>query len=93
MSGFKDSIDLMNVDYDDVLHLYRGWRKSEASLKEKVKELNSLKEKVKDLQDSHAKFRGKMQALESVKEVQNVATSVLRKCFSCIYSSLIKSPF
>lgn len=64
-----ESVDLANVDYDDILHLYRGWKKSEGALKEKNKELHNLKERVKQLQDSHAKFRGQIQALESVKEL------------------------
>jgi hypothetical protein len=61
--------DLTNVDYEDVLHLYRGWRKSEGALKDKTKELNALKIRVKQLQESHIKFRGQIQALESVKEL------------------------
>jgi len=63
------TIDLLNVDYEDVLHLYRGWRHAESQLKEKNKELNSLKNRIKQLQDSHTKFRGQIQALESVKEL------------------------
>jgi DNA repair exonuclease SbcCD ATPase subunit len=61
--------DLTNVDYEDVLHLYRGWRKSEGALKEKTKELNALKIRVKQLQDSHVKFRAQIQSLESAKEL------------------------
>lgn len=61
--------DLHNVDYEDVLHLYRGWRKSEGALKDKNKELIALKARVKQLQDSHTRFRGQIQALESVKEL------------------------
>jgi chromosome segregation ATPase len=64
-----EEIDLSNVDYDDVLNLYRGWRRSEGALKEKSKELNALKERMKNLQDSHVKFRSQIQALESVKEL------------------------
>jgi chromosome segregation ATPase len=62
------SIDLDNVDYDDVLHLYRGWRRSETELKEKNKEFDELKEKCDHLQETHVKFRGQIQSLESVKE-------------------------
>lgn len=65
----KDSIDLMNVDYDDVLQLYKGWRRSENALKDKNKELSAMKMRIKQLQESHAKFRGQIQALESVKEL------------------------
>ncbi len=60
---------MMNIDYDDVLHLYRGWRKSETALKDKNKELEILKDSVKHLQESHSKFRGQITALESVKEL------------------------
>lgn len=65
----KESIDLMNIEYEDVLHLYRGWRKSESALKDKDKELATLKERVRQLQDSHSKFRSQIQSLESVKEL------------------------
>jgi chromosome segregation ATPase len=65
----SEEIDLSNVDYEDVLNLYRGWRRSEGALKEKSKELNSLKDRMKHLQDSHVKFRSQIQALESVKEL------------------------
>jgi chromosome segregation ATPase len=61
--------DLMNVDYEDVLHLYRGWRKSESALKEKNKELAQLRNRITILQDSHIKFRGQIQSLQSVKEL------------------------
>ena len=65
----KSSIDLLNVDYDDVLHLYRGWRRSEGMLRDKNRELNAFRARVKSLQDSHNKFRGQIQALENVKEL------------------------
>jgi len=65
----SEAPDLTNVDYEDVLHLYRGWRKSESALKDKNKELTQLKQRVKQLQDSHTRFRGQIQALESVKEL------------------------
>lgn len=68
-SSKSDAPDLTNVDYEDVLHLYRGWRKSEGALKDKNKELNALRARVKQLQDSHTRFRGQIQALESVKEL------------------------
>lgn len=65
----KNAVDLLNVDYDDVLHLYRGWRRSEGLLQDKNKELAALKGRIKQLQDSHLKFRSQIQALESVKEL------------------------
>ena len=65
----KGTIDLLNVDYEDVLHLYRGWRNAEGQLKDKNTEMTHLKGRIKQLQDSHVKFRGQIQALESVKEL------------------------
>lgn len=65
----KESIDLMNVDYEDVLHLYRGWRKSESALKDKDKELNMLKSKMKQLQDAHVQFRSQIHGIEAIKEL------------------------
>jgi hypothetical protein len=65
----KESIDLMNVEYEDVLHLYRGWRKSESALKDKNKELAALKARINQLQESHVKFRGQIQSLDSVKDL------------------------
>ena len=62
-------IDILNVDYDDVLHLYRGWRRSEDTLKEKDKELQVLRARVQYLEDNHIKFRAQVQALESVREL------------------------
>jgi hypothetical protein len=65
----KGTIDLLNVDYEDVLHLYRGWRNAEGQLKDKNTEMTHLKGRIKQMQDSHVKFRGQIQALESVKEL------------------------
>lgn len=65
----KESIDLMNIDYDDVLQLYKGLRRSESALKDRNKELNTLRMRTQQLQESHTKFRGQIRALESVKEL------------------------
>ena len=43
MSGNKSSIDLLNVDYDDVLHLYRGWRRSEGLSRDKISSSDQYK--------------------------------------------------
>lgn len=59
----------MNIEYEDVLQLYRGWRKSESALKDKASELSILKERIKLLQDSHQKFRNQIQSLDSVKDL------------------------
>jgi hypothetical protein len=65
----KQPADIMNVDYDDVLNLYRGWKKSETNLKDKNRELNELKERTKKLAESHSKFRSQIQALSTLKEI------------------------
>ena len=69
LSTKKSSVDLLNVDYDDVLHLYRGWRRSESLLKDKNKEIATFKTKISQLQEAHSRFRGQIHALESVKEL------------------------
>lgn len=43
-------IDFDKVDYDDVLHLYRGWRRSDSDLKEKSKQYDILHERTLQLQ-------------------------------------------
>ncbi|RYH21037.1 hypothetical protein EON65_21660 [archaeon] len=65
----KDSVDLMNVEYADVLNLFRSLKKSESALKDKDKELTILRNQVNQLKDSHGKFRGQLHTLESVKEL------------------------
>lgn len=71
MSADDDSfpIDLCKVNYDDVLHLYRGWRRSENALKEKKRDYDLLLVKTEQLQESHKRFRDQIQFLESVKDV------------------------
>lgn len=61
-------IDIDKVDYDDILHLYRGWRKSENALEVKNREHNLLLLKTERLQDSHDRFRAQILSLESVKD-------------------------
>ena len=59
----------MNVEYADVLNLFRSLKKSESALKDKDKELTLLRNQVNQLKDSHGKFRGQLHTLESVKEL------------------------
>ena len=61
-------IDLDKVDYDDVLSLYRGWRKSENALEVKNREYNLLFLKTEQLQESHNRFREQILSLESVRD-------------------------
>lgn len=69
-SPSKDhSIDLMNVEYDDVLHLYRGWRRAENILKDKNKEIIKLQEKIVQYEQSTSKFHVQIESLEAVKEL------------------------
>ena len=68
MGAEASPIDLQNIDYDDVLHLYRGWRRSERALNEKCSEFNLLKAKTEQLQESHVRFKAQIQSLESMKE-------------------------
>lgn len=65
----KAQVDLENVDYDDVLHLYRGWRRAEIALKEKIKECDELKDTAAKFDGNHAKFKHQIRALESVKDL------------------------
>lgn len=64
-----DAIDMEHIDYDDILQLYKGWKKAESDLREKTKQLQAVHEKVRSLQESHFEFRSQIQALESVKEL------------------------
>ena len=59
---------LQNVDYDDVLHLYRGWRRSERALEERNREFALLKAKSEQLQESHIRFRAQILSLETIKD-------------------------
>ena len=62
------NIDFDEVNYDDVLHLYRGWRRSESDLKHKCVQYDVLQEKTQQLQESLGKFRAQILSLESVKD-------------------------
>ena len=63
------TIDLQKVTSDDVVHLYRGWRKTENILKDKNDEIIELREKLEQLQTQNSKFRGQLQAVQSIKEI------------------------
>lgn len=69
---------LQNVDYDDVLHLYRGWRRSERALEEKSREFALLQAKSDQLQESHIRFRAQIKSLETIKEFAMKLQSQLR---------------
>ena len=65
----KAPMDLENIDYDDVLHLYRGWRRAELALQEKIHEYEALKTKFENSGSNQSKFRDTNRALESVKDL------------------------
>ena len=65
----KAPMDLENIDYDDVLHLYRGWRRAELALQEKIHEYEALKLKFENSGSNQSKFRDTNRALESVKDL------------------------
>ena len=62
-------MDLENIDYDDVLHLYRGWRRAELALQEKIHDYEALKTKFESSGGNQSKFRDTNRALESVKDL------------------------
>lgn len=94
-------IDLDKVDYDDILSLYRGWRKSENALEVKNREYNLLFLKTEQLQDSHNRFREQILSLESVRDLaiklqtrmyevqqENELLSVENKQLSCAVAKI-----
>lgn len=68
MQSNLSSVDLDNIDYDDVLQLHRGWRRSEFELKEVREELTTLKDKFRRMQQKHAQFLNELESLESVRD-------------------------
>ena len=68
MQSSLSSIDLANIDYDDVLQLHRGWRRSEIELKEVREELIALKDNFRRMQLKHAQFLNELESLESVRD-------------------------
>jgi hypothetical protein len=61
-------VDFDKVGYDDVLHLYRGWRRSESDLQLKSTQYDLLHQRAQQLQESLGKFRAQILSLESVKD-------------------------
>ena len=72
-------IDLANVDYDDVLHLYRGWRRAEMALKAALAENQTLKAR-SEKYEGNAKYKDTVRALESLKELTVSLQSQLHLC-------------
>lgn len=60
------SLDLLNIEYDDILHLYRGFRRAEGMLQEKTKDFETLRKTHKDLRDFFEKMSDKLKSLEDL---------------------------
>lgn len=68
MQSDLSSVDLDNIDYDDVLQLHRCWRRSESELKGVREELAALKDNFRRMQQKHAQFLHELESLESVRD-------------------------
>ena len=79
VSSGAAAIDLQNVDYDDVLHLYRGWRRAELALKAALAENQALKARTEKF-EGNSKYKDTARALESVKELTVSLQSQLHMC-------------
>ena len=68
LSIFSES-DLMsgNVDLEEVLKIYRQWKKSEGIIRDKNKEINMLRHRLKEYDETNVQYRGQMQVIQSVK--------------------------
>ena len=62
------SLDLLNIEYDDILHLYRGFRKTEGLLSDKSKEYESLAKQYETLQQNFDHCQDKLKSLESLRD-------------------------
>lgn len=62
------SLDLLNIEYDDILHLYRGFRKAEGMLSDKTKELDTLRRSHADVEHSLGNLTDRLRSLESLKD-------------------------
>lgn len=69
MDGTIDDINLESIEFDDVMHLYRGWRKAENGLRDKIREVNLLRERLQKQDEMIGQQRGRIKALESVAEL------------------------
>lgn len=64
-----EDLNLESIEFDDVMHLYRGWRKAENGLRDKVREVNLLRERLQKQDEMIGQQRGRIKALESVAEL------------------------
>ena len=75
MHSDLSAIDLENIDFDDVLEMHRGWRRSEIALKDVTDELKQMTSKCDFMQENHARFLAQIESLESVKDLTVVLQS------------------
>jgi hypothetical protein len=62
------SIDMEDIGYDDILHMHRGWRRSEIELQSTLYELNALKLNCQQMQDRQSRFVSQIASLESIRD-------------------------
>ena len=62
------SLDLLNIEYDDILHLYRGFRKTEGLLSDKSKEYDRMAKQYELLQQNFNNCQDKLKSLESLRD-------------------------
>ena len=73
------SLDLLNIEYDDILHLYRGFRKTEGLLSDKSKEYETLAKQYEMLQQNFDHCQDKLKSLESLRDnTHQLETQVLQ---------------
>jgi hypothetical protein len=68
--NIRSEADLLNLDYDDVLHLYRGWRAAETQVKDKTKEINALRERLAVQQQENSEFKDNLHTLEGLRDLK-----------------------
>ena len=69
MLEMMEELNLESIEFEDVMHLYRGWRKAENGLRDKVREVNLLRERLQKQDEMIGQQRGRIKALESVAEL------------------------
>ena len=73
------SLDLLNIEYDDILHLYRGFRKTEGLLSDKSKEYESLAKQYETLQQNFNNCQDKLKSLETLRDnTHQLETQILQ---------------
>ena len=61
--------DLINIDYQELLKIYRNWKASESIIISKTKDLKALTLKYNNIHELNIQYQGRIKALESVKDI------------------------